>query len=154
MLFQPNSITSSTTWHSNQCQTRSAIFSKPKMNFYQLVGLKVMILKMCKLILFLHLHVPSYDAVLEGLGGQPWTFFWATLFGGFSSQLIGWTRIFQYITRRNSTHPLLATHRIQSGLQYHKLLCLRADISIFPHKFFSMLSKIILYPVEARYLYQ
>lgn len=45
------------------------------MNFYQLVGLKVMILKMCKLILFLHLHVPSYDAVLEGLGGQPWTFF-------------------------------------------------------------------------------
>lgn len=34
-----------------------------------------MILKMCKLILFLHLHVPSYDAVLEGLGGQPWTFF-------------------------------------------------------------------------------
>lgn len=41
------------------------------MNFYQLVGLKVMILKMCKLILFLHLHVPSYDAVLEGLGGQP-----------------------------------------------------------------------------------
>lgn len=48
-----------------------SIFSKPKMNFYQLVGLKVMILKMCKLVLFLHLHVPSYDAVLEGLGGQP-----------------------------------------------------------------------------------
>lgn len=148
MLFQPNSITWSTTWHSNQCQTRSAIFSKPKMNFYQLVGLKVMILKMCKLILFLHLHVPSYDAVLEGLGGQPWTFF----LSHFIWWLLWW--IFQYITRRNSTHPLLATHRIQSGLQYHKLLCLRADISIFPHKFFSMLSKIILYPVEARYLYQ
>lgn len=90
----------------------------------------------------------------RGWGDNHEHFFWATLFGGFSSQLIGWTRIFQYITRRNSTHPLLATRRIQNVLQYHKLLCLRADISIFPHKFFSMLSKIILYPVEARNLYQ
>lgn len=91
----------------------------------------------------------------RGLGGTTMNNFLEPLyFGGFSSQLIGWTRIFKYIKRRNSTHPLLAIHRIQNVLQYHKLLCLRADISIFPHKFFSMLSEIILYPVEATNLYQ
>lgn len=107
---------------------------------------------MYKLKIVIDLHVPTRYGFLEGGGGATmYEVFFKSLchFGFFSSKLIGWTRNLQY-TRHNLTQPLLTTNRIQNVLQNQKLSCLRADISIFPHQFFSMVSEIILYPAEAR----